>query len=207
MKKFLLIFAGVTLILSIAIFFIALIISFKFVKQTTDLINADLKNQLKRVVRIPDEVQPTHRSFQTTIYSWEMETNQNEITTVIFKHDTGFLRNQNKIVSSLEMDQVGDPSLFNKILPAIIADKQALISLADLKKADLGPNKDLGYNKTEIFMVNANSQQVSKITWEFDKETISVNSLENYQKLSKYPEGTIKALYWLQRSVLILLSP
>lgn len=207
MKKFLLVSTGVILILLIVTFFAALIVSFKLVKQTTDLINADLKNQFGKIVRIPAEAQPTHRSFQTTIYSWEMETNQNEITTVIFKHDTGFWRYQNKIVASLEMDQVGDPSLFNKILPAIVADKQTLTSLADLKKANLGPNADIGYSKIDVYAIEANSQQVSKITWEFDKDTIGKNSLVSYQKLNQYPEGLISALYGLQRSVLLLLSP
>ena len=207
MKKFFLTSAGILLTILFIVFVIALIISFKFVKQTTDLINADLKNQLARVIKIPKESQPTHRNFETTIYSWEMETNQNEITTVIFKHDTGFSRYQEKIVASLEMEQVGDSSLFNKVLPAIVSDKQTLTSLADIEKVNLGPNSTTGYNKVDLFRIEGSSEQVSKISWEFNKDTIGKSSLPLYSKLSKYPQRLIRALYWLQRATLILLSP
>ena len=141
------------------------------------------------------------------MYSWEMETNQNEVTTIFFRHDTGFSRFQNKIVATLEMDQVGDPSLFNKVLPAVIADKQALFSAQNLDKPKLEANKNIGYNNLELYAYSGNSQQVSKINWEFDKEDITKDSLVLYNKLYNYPEWLIKALYTFQHTILAVLSP
>lgn len=207
MKKFLLITAGIIFVLLIITFIIALFISFKLVKRTTDNINADLKDKLGVVVRIPKESRPTYKDFTTTIYTWEMETNQNEVTTVIFKHDTGFLRAQNKIKATLQMDQAGDPSLFNKVLPAVIADKQSLASAQNLEHPNLDANPDVGYGKLQLYAYKGNSQQVSEIDWEFNRDIIGKNSLKFYDKLNKYPEWLIEGLYWLQRTTLTLLDP
>ncbi len=207
MKKFLLITTSAVILLVFVIFIIALIISFKFVKQTTDLINADLKNKFGVIVRIPEEAKPTYRGFSTTIYSWDMETNQNEVTTVHFSHDTGFLQGQNKIVATLEMDQVGNPSIFNKVLPAIIADKQTLFSAQNIDSPKTDANPDAGYTKINLYRYQGNSQQVSKITWEFDRSVIGKDSMSLYEKLFKYPEWLIKALYALQSFTLKAISP
>lgn len=208
MKKFLLILAGTVFVLSVVVFFTALVISFKFVKQTTDLINEDLKNKFAQtIVRIPQEAHPTYRDFTTTIYSWEMETNQNEVTTVIFKHDTGFSPDQNIIVATLQMDQVGDPSLFNKVLPAVIADKQSLESAQNLQNPKLEANPQALYTKINLYNYEGRSEQVSKITWDYQRDTIAKDSQNLYLKLRKYPPWFIKALYTLQGTTLQLLSP
>lgn len=202
-----LISSGIIVLLIFIIFITALIISFKFVKQTTDLINANLKNKFGIVVRIPKDARPTHRDFSTTIYSWDMETNQNEVTNVIFKHDTGFLPDQNKIRASLEMNQTGDPSLFDKVLPAIISDKQSLFSTQNRNNPKLDPNPDVGYTKLDIYAYEGDSQHVSKISWEFDREFIGKDSLPLYAKLQKYPPWLIKTLYNLESYTLKVLSP
>lgn len=207
MKKFLLITGGIISVLLIITFIVALIISFKLVKQTTDNINVDLKDKLGVVVRMPKEARPTYRGFTTTIYTWEMETNQNEVTTIIFKHDTGFSRTQNKIKATLQMDQSGDPSLFNKVLPAVIADKQSLTSAQNIEHPNLDANPEVGYGKLQLYAYQGNSQQVSEIDWEFDKSVIGKNSLEFYNKLNEYPEWLIEWLYWLQHTTLTLLAP
>ena len=207
MKKFLLIAAGVIILIVFIVFIVALIYSFKFAKQTTDLINEDLKNKFGVVVRIPKDARPTHRNFSTTVYSWEMETNQNEVTTVIFKHDTGFANSQNKIGASLEMDQVGDSSLFNKVLPAVISDKQSLYSGQHRDSPNLEPNPDVGYKQINIYAYTGNTQHVSKIAWVFDRSYIGRDSLPLYAKLQKYPQWLVRALYRLQSFTLKVLSP
>ncbi len=207
MKKFLLITGGAVILLLIITFITVLIISFKLVKQTTDNINADLKNKFGVIVRIPKDARPTYRGFTTTIYSWEMETNQNEVTTVIFKHDTGFLRAQNTIKATLQMDQAGDPSLFNKILPAIIADKQSLNSAQTQQSLNFDAKTDAGFKKLQVYAYKGNSQQISEVDWEFDRDTIGKDSMGLYNKLFKYPEWLIKALHTLQHTTLTLLAP
>lgn len=208
MKKFLLIFTAIFFVLVIIVFFAALIISFKFVKQTTDLVNEDLKSKFTQtIVRIPEEARPTHRDFTTTIYNWEMETNQNEVTTVIFKHDTGFSKEQNKIVATLQMDQVGDPSLFNKVLPAVIADKQSLVSAQNVQNAKLDANPEALYTKINLYSYEGRSEQVSKITWDFDRDAIGKDSKNLYILLQKYPPWLVKTLYALQSATLQILSP
>src|SRR3989344_218227 len=207
MKKFLLISAGIIVLLLFVTFFAALIISFKFVKQTTDLINGDLKNNFGVVVRIPKDARPTHRDFSTTIYSWDMETNQNEVTNVIFKHDTGFSLGQNKIRASLEMNQTGDPSLFDKVLPAVISDKQSLFSAQNRDKPKLDPNPDVGYKKIDVYAYEGNTQHVSKISWEFDRDFIGKSAMPLYAKLQSHKDWQIRALYNLQSFTLKVLSP
>ena len=207
MKKFLLISAGIIILLLFITFIAALIISFKLVKQTTELINGDLKNNFGVVVRIPKEARPTYKSFSTTVYSWDMETNQNEVTTVIFKHDTGFSESQNTIKASLEMTQTGDPSLFNKVLPAVISDKQSLFSAQNRDKPKLDPNPDVGYKKIDIYAYEGNTQHVSKISWEFDRDNIGKSTLPLYEKLQSHKEWQIRALYSLQSFTLKILSP
>ena len=207
MKKFLLISTGIIVLLLFVTFFAALIISFKFVKQTTDLINGDLKNNFGVVVRIPKDARPTHRDFSTTIYSWDMETNQNEVTNVIFKHDTGFSLGQNKIRASLEMNQTGDPSLFDKVLPAVISDKQSLFSAQNRDKPKLDPNPDVGYKKIDVYAYEGNTQHVSKISWEFDRDFIGKSAMPLYDKLQSHEDWQIKALYSLQSFTLKVLSP
>jgi len=206
-KKFLLISAGIIILLLFITFIAALIISFKLVKQTTELINGDLKNNFGVVVRIPKEARPTYKSFSTTVYSWDMETNQNEVTTVIFKHDTGFSESQNTIKASLEMTQTGDPSLFNKVLPAVISDKQSLFSAQNRDKPKLDPNPDVGYKKIDIYAYEGNTQHVSKISWEFDRDNIGKSTLPLYEKLQSHKEWQIRALYSLQSFTLKILSP
>lgn len=202
-----LIASGIIVLLIFITFMTALIISFKFVKQTTDLINGDLKNNFGVVVRIPKDARPTHRDFSTTIYSWDMETNQNEVTNVIFKHNTGFSPGQNKIVASLEMNQTGDPSLFDKVLPAIISDRQSLFSAQHRDNPKLDPNPDVGYKKMDIYAYEGDSQHISKISWEFDRDLIGKSAMPLYDKLQSHKEWQIKALYSLQSFTLKVLSP
>jgi len=191
---------GVILILLIILSIYAIINSFKVVKQNTDNINSKLKENFQNIVRIPD-IPPSLRSFEKTVYTWEMITNEKEVTTVTFIHDTAFDRNKNKIL------QGQDASLFVKVMPAVVSDAQALASSQDLEHTNLGSNEKIGYSKIELFTKDENSNQVTKIVWEFDKEKIIESSEEFYENLYKYGELSLRTLYTLQRTALIILSP
>jgi len=184
---------------------IALVISFKVVKQNTDKINANLNKKFQEIVRIP-EIPPSYKGFYVTSYTWDMVTNQKEVTTVKFTHDTGFSRYQNKMIATLEMPQGADPSLFVKVMPAVVADEQALFSAQDLEHANLGPNDKIGYEKIELTRLSENSTQVIKITWQFDRSTLAKNSQDLYGKLDKFPQPILRSFYFVQKATILLLS-
>lgn len=207
MKKKILMAIGIIAILLIVIFIYAFLISFKVVKQTTDDINLAFKEKFQRIVRVPEPVVPSLRSFNQTSYTWEMETREKEVTTVVFSHETDFANNQDKIKATLQMSQGADPSLFVKVLPAVVVDNQALYSANNLEDANLGPNQEIGYNKIELFTKDETSTQITKIVWEFNKEVLTHGIEDLYDRLNKYPEPILKFLYSIQRSTLILLAP
>lgn len=207
MKKKILIAIGLLLIILLCIFIYSFVISFKVVKKNTDLINAQMKKNFQKIVRIPEPVPPALRAFYRTNYTWEMETREKEFVTVTFSHNPGFSKFEDKIYASIEMSQGGDPSLFVKVLPAMIADEQALKSAQDLEHANLGSNETIGYNQVELTTSEKNPGQVTKILWEFDKRKISEGTQDLYEKLYKYNEPILKLLFNIQRSTLILLAP
>lgn len=166
-----------------------------------------MKKNFQKIVRIPEPVPPSLRAFYKTNYMWEMETREKEFVTVTFSHNPGFSRHEDKIYASVEMSQGGDPSLFMKVLPALISDQQALTSAQDLEHANLGSNETIGYNQLELTTSEKNPSQVIKILWEFDKRKISEGTQDLYEKIYKYNESILKPLFNIQRSTLILLAP
>lgn len=194
------------LLVAIAALIVALVISFKVVKRTTDTINKNLNKKFQEIVRIPEIVPPSQKSFVSTNYIWEMVTPAKEVTTVKFTHDTGFSKNQDKVNVTLEMQPGSDPSLFNKVLPAVVSDTQALSSVQDLEHPNLGPNDKIGYQKIELTPVERNSPQIAKITWQFDRSFFTKNYGELYERLDKFPQPILKFLYLLQKATITLLS-
>ena len=174
------------------------IISFKVVKKTSDQINADLNKKFQQVVRIPEVVPPSFRGYYQTIYSWEMETPQKEVIKVIFTHDTGFSKSQNTITATLSMEPNGDASLFNKVLPAVVADTQALSSAQDFVHANFSANNQIGYKKLSLEPLPGDNTKVTRITWEFEKSELTKGDEALYSKLYKIPEPVFKLLYSLQ---------
>lgn len=204
MKKNLLITLAIALIVLLAVFILAIIFSFKVVKQTTDKINFALKDNFKTIVTIPKEIPPENKSFTETTYIWDMETPAGEVTGVKFTHDTAFAKGTNQVTASLEMAGT-DPGLFAKVLPAIIVDKQSQDAALDPQRRNLNANTQAGYQKIEVF-TPPNTDHVTKITWYFDKNYF-VNKNEGlYQKLYKYPTTILSSLYKLQRSILTIFS-
>ena len=180
--------------------------SFKVVKKTTDNINRDLNKKFQEIVRIPEIVSPSQKSFLSTTYVWEMVTPAKEVTAVRFIHETAFSKKQTKIIATLEMLPGSDPTLFNKVLPAVVSDTQALSSAQDLEHPNLGSNDKIGYEKIELTKVDSNSTQISKITWQFDRSYFTKNYPELYTKLDRFPEATLKCLYLVQKATILLLS-
>ena len=204
MKKVLIVTATVFLALGIITFIVAVVISFKVVKQTTDKINFAVKDQIQPLVRIPSVIPPETKSFDKTIYIWEMETKEGEIIKVKLTHDTAFSQKVDKVNMVLEMDG-GDPSVFNKVLPAVIADKQTIISIVDPKRMNTESNPDAHYNKID-FTTKPETGQVTKVIWEFNKEFLTSRNEDLYNKIYSHPEPILKGLYKLQRIILEVFS-
>lgn len=177
-------------------------VSFRTVRPTTLTMNKNLTQNFTKIVRIPENLPPM-LTFEETAYTWEMETLEKEITGVKFTYTTGFSKNENKITAVLEMAENGDPSLFNKVLPAVISDNQSLESALNPEKANLSANTNVGYTSLQLF-INPTSGQTVKITWEFEKSTLGDNINKNYSRLAKYPTSVLKLLYGIPSLVVDL---
>lgn len=193
---FILIFLGI----------VAEIISFRVVKKTTDQINKNLNKKFQQIVLIPAVIPPSYRGYYQTIYNWEMETPQNEVIRVFFTHDTGFSKSQNKITATLSMEPNADASLFNKVLPAVISDNQALSSAQHFENANLSANSEIGYQRIKLEPVEGDTTRMTRITWEFDKSQIAKGDDDLYSKLNSFPEPILTILYSLQQFTIGIFS-
>ncbi len=180
---------------------IAVIVSFTVVKPTTDTINRKVAQKFAGIVSIPPPLPPQTRNFYETIYFWEMETPQQEVVGVRFRHSTGFDGELNEMEATLELPENGDPSVFNKVLPAVVADSQSLLAALDPKKANFGPNPQAGYSTFRL-AIKPETGQTIQITWNFEKEFLTGDAKQNYQKLSKFPLAILKILYLIQKTTL-----
>lgn len=201
--KRILIIAGALILLLIAAFIFAIYFSFTTVKPTTEQINQELANYFSRVVYIPQGIPSPIMGFEETIYFWEMETLEKEVIGVRLKHNTGFDKNQKTIILTLEMEEKGDPSIFNKVMPAVIADQQSLNSARDPEKANLSTNKDVGYNSIKLSVI-PERKQTTQVIWEFEKAILPEELKSKFKKLEKLP--ALGFLYSLPHFILSLFS-
>lgn len=160
---------------------------------------------MQELVKIPDIIPPETKSFYTTTYIWEMETNQGEITKVKFIHDTAFDKDTKDFYATLEMENNQDPSLFNKILPAVIADRQAINSIENLTKVD-SEDQEIRHEKIELFEIEGRKGQISKVNWQLDRQQIIFQNSQLYQKIHQYPTKVLKTLYGLQGFIITIFS-
>ncbi len=196
MKK-IVIFSLATLFLVAATFIsVSLYLSFKIVRPTTHQINKDLAAYLTRVVWIPQGIPRPIDDYKETIYSWEMETLAKEVTGINFKYTTVYSKNDQTLEATLVMPELGDPSIFDKVLPAVISDKQSLDSAIDPQKANLTANPTVGYKSIKLSVTPTSSQTI-KIVWEFNKNELPENLKASYHKLENYPEPLLRFLYKL----------
>lgn len=205
MKKILVISIISFFVVVIILFITATIVSFTIIKPTTESINKSIAKGLSKTVRIPTGIPSPTLTFDETVYSWEMETLDKEVTGVRLIHQTGFAKSQTKITVVLELAENGDPSIFNKVLPAIIADPQSLNSARDPQKANLSANETVGYSNIELSLRQSTGQTI-RITWNFPKEKINQNLPNLYSKLAIYPEPLLRFLYGLPSIILGALS-
>lgn len=201
MKRTVIIVVVLLITLFSALIIAAEIISFTTVKPTARSINDSLASYFSKIVRIPKGIPPPGYDFDETTYFWEMETLEKEVVGVRFKHQTEFSKNKDTIEATLEMLENGDPSIFGKVLPAIIADSQSLNSAQDPKKANLLENPQIGYKSIELELKESTSQ-TTKIIWIFPKSNLTEDLKSLYNKFYNYPEPILRFLYGLSEFTL-----
>jgi len=182
-----------------------IIISFTIIKPTTEAINKNIAQGLSKLGRIPVGIPSPALTFDETVYLWEMETLDKEVTGVRLIHQTGFAKSQTKITVVLELAENGDPSIFNKVLPAIIADEQSLNSARDPQKANLSENVNVGYTNIDLSLRESTGQTIN-IKWDFQKENLNPELPSLYSKLNIYPEPLLRFLYAFPSIILGILS-
>ena len=153
---------------------------------------------------LPQGIGPS-LDFDKTDYFWEMEMPEHEVVGVRLSHNTAFQKDQNIIYLTLEKEEKGDPSIFNKVLPAVIADPQSLAAAQDPPKANLGANTKYAYNNIKL-ATKPETNQTTKITWEFEKSKLPDDLKEQYQKLDSIPPSLLKFLYSLPHFIIALFS-
>src|SRR3989344_4709692 len=157
-KKIVLILIGIILVL-LAIFVYAVIIGFTKINPTTKKINHLLAQKLLSVVRIPQGIPPPFQGFDETLYFWEMETIEKEVTGVRFKYTPVFSNKLQTLEVVLEKPENDDSSIFEKVLPAVVLDKKTLDAVGNSKNPDLSANEEVGYNSIQLFV----DEKTSKI--------------------------------------------
>ena len=191
MKKLILISFG--LITALLIILLSLVIYFSFfkVKPTADALNQKLTQKFSKLVRIPTGLPRPQKSYAKTSYYWEMETLQKEVVGVKFEFDPAYTKGQETITLILDMPQGGDPSVFHKVLPAVISDSQSFTAASDPQKADFGGNKEAGYTNIKINR-DQNNVKTIRIIWEFSKVDFDEDIKNLYAQLDKYPHLLLK---------------
>jgi len=191
------------LIIGVAFAWWAIYTSFVIVKPTTQLINEKLASTVfSKIVRIPQGIPRPSYDFVQTGYSWEMETNAGEVTGIRFSYTPSFTKNDNDIIVTLEMPENSDPSIFTKVLPAVIADAQTLKSATDPLKQNLNGNKNVGFEKIALEKDKKNNQTI-KVSWKYSKENLPEEIKKLYGKLN-YPQALLKTFYKIPNFLLSL---
>lgn len=204
MKKIILFSLILLAILSAALISFSIYLGFKVIKPATQAINKNIEKDLSRVVRIPEGIPRPIYGFDETIYYWEMETLAKETVAVRYKFTPAFSSKNDRIIAILEMPENSDPSIFNKVLPAIIVDSQSLFAAQDPAKANLGANDQSLFSSIKLAL-NANGQ-TTQIIWEFEKKNLSPKLKNLYGDLDKYPDSVLQFLFGVPGLVIGLLN-
>ncbi len=192
-KKRALFVIALIFIILLAVFIRAIYLSFSVVRPTTEQINKKLTSLvLSKIIRIPEGIQRPSYEFERVRYFWEMETNAKEVTAVNFTYTPSYTRDEKEITATLEMPEKGDPSIFTKVLPAVISDDQSLKSAQDPDKANISANEQSGYTKLALEKDPKNNQ-TTKITWTFEKSKLPQEIMTLYTKIN-YPPKILKFL-------------
>ncbi len=189
----------------LALVVIAIITSFTFIKKNTDEIIKIQRDKLVTIIRVPNAVPPSNTSFNSLRYSWEMETPQKEVATVNVLQTTGFSKEENSIFVILENTVGGDVSIFDKILPSVVADEEVLKAAYSEEKITHLVNGKTG-SKSAVIERNSANDKVTKITWEFEKDNFGENIKDYFDKVNSLPETITKTLYVVQSIIIMSLS-
>lgn len=205
MKKLVLaigILASIFLIFVIA----AIVFAFTKTKPTTERINRRLTDKFQKIVRIPTDIVIAKYTFDETLYIWEMTTPQNEAVPVRFTYNPDFLKTLEKMEATLEMVTGGDPSIFDKVLAALIADEKTLKAVQDSENAEFSPNPDAGYTSYQLFL-DTHTGKVVKIVWEFEKQSLADDETKKlYTQLNSLPPKAVRVLYEVPQVILGVLQ-
>lgn len=193
MKNKIIIFLSTAFLIIIIVTAWAIYISFSTVKPTTESINKNLLITFGKIVRIPDVIPPS-LDFSQVAYLWEMETLDKEVIEVRFTYTPSYASQDQEITAVLEMTEKGDPSIFDKVLPALIADDQSLNTARDPQRANFGPSERAGYSKLEITK-DSRGDKTIKLSWIYQKENLDENLKNDYQKIGTLPDSALKILY------------
>ena len=183
-----------------------IVFAFTKTKPTAEKINQKLTDKFQKIVRIPSDIVIAKYTFDETLYIWEMTTPQNEAVPVRFIYNPDFLKTQQKTQVVLEMVTGGDPSIFDKVLAALIADEKTLKAIKDSPNADFSPNPDAGYTGYKLFN-DPKTGKTTKIVWEFEKQNLIDGETEKlYTQLNSLPPKAVKALYEIPQVILGVLQ-
>lgn len=187
------------IILSLAIY-----ISFKIIRPTTKTINAKIEEKLAKLVYIPKGIMRPGLALNLVSYTWEMETPQKEVAGINFTYTPSYSKNENNIQVLLEMKPPTDPSVFKKVLPAVISDQKSLNSAQEKENEDLKPNPQIGYSEMSV---ERNQQgQPTKIYWNFKKDALGKDLKSKYKELEQYPNLLLIIFYEIPNTLIGFVS-
>ena len=155
-------------------------------------IDQKLKENVKRVVYIPDGINPPAKTFETSTYEWEMETPAGEVSRVRLSYPNAYTKNDQELKVTFELPEGGDASIFDKVLPAVVADSHSLVTALDPQKAS--EKTQASYTSVNFVRLKT-TDQTTKIIWVFPKQNLTKDLQEDYQKLAKYPTSLVKLFY------------
>ena len=197
---------GAFVVIFLVLITATIVFAFVKTKPTTEKINRQLTETFQKVVRIPTDIVIAKYTFDETLYIWEMTTPQNEAVPVSFTYNPDFLKTQGKTQATLEMVSGGDPSVFDKVLAAVIVDGKTLKAVQDSENADFSPNPQIGYTSYQLFL-DPHTGKVVKIVWEFEKQNLIDDKTENlYTQLNSLPPKAVRALYEVPQVILGVLQ-
>jgi len=204
-KKIIFSLALVSLLLVITLISLAIYISFFKIKPITLSINNKIEDKLSKIVYVPKGVARPAYNTDSTTYKWEMETNQKEVAAVELSYTPSFLKSQEKIYVNLKMGEHGDPSIFDKSLPALINDEYSLKSSIDPKNSNPQTPPGAIFEKIGLQIEDKKGKAVS-IEWQISKKEFGEELANEYKKLEKYPDFIFKFLYFLPQFLIDIFS-
>ena len=134
-----------------------------------------------------------------------LEMGAKEIVPVKFFYSLSIPPQDKEIIATLEMGSGGDPSVFEKVLPALIADEKSLLASQQPQESDLGGNEKVGYSSIDLAQDKEKAKTV-KITWVFNKENLSSDLKNKYKEVNSFPVGITRVLYSIPSLVIAVLG-